>query len=145
MTDSDSPKIFIDDDWKRQAQEEKKRLAEQEAQPAKKPGAPKSRAAQQPAEGAAEHELPQASFETLVSTLTSQALLALGVVEHPSMGKMLNLDLAKFNIDLLEIIEEKTKGNLSEDEKRMMDQTLHQLRMMFVEISSQYAGPLGKK
>jgi hypothetical protein len=143
MADSDSPKIFIDDDWKRQAQEEKKRLAEQEAQQAKKPAA-KSRAAQ-PAEGAAEHELPPASFEALVSTLTSQALLALGVVEHPSMGKMLNLDLAKFNIDLLGVIEEKTKGNLTDDEKRMMDQTMHQLRMMFVEVSSQYTGPLGKK
>lgn len=144
MADSDSPKIFIDDDWKRQAQEEKQRLADQEAQQAKKPAGAKGRAAP-PAEGGAEHELPAASFEALVSTLTSQALLALGVVEHPSMGKMLNLDLAKFNIDLLGIIEEKTKGNLTDDEKRMMDQTLHQLRMMFVEVSSQYTGPLGKK
>ncbi|NLE28302.1 MAG: DUF1844 domain-containing protein [Phycisphaerae bacterium] len=144
MTDSDSPKIFIDDDWKRQAQEEKERLAQQE-QAAKKETKATDRPTTKPAEGTEEHELPQASFEALVSTLTSQALLALGVVEHPSMGKMLNLDLAKFNIDLLGIIEEKTKGNLNEQEKQMMEQTLHQLRMMFVEISSRYTGPLGKK
>jgi len=144
MTDSDSPKIFIDDDWKRQAQEEKERLAQQE-QAAKKETKATDRPTTKPAEGTEKHELPQASFEALVSTLTSQALLALGVVEHPSMGKMLNLDLAKFNIDLLGIIEEKTKGNLNEQEKQMMEQTLHQLRMMFVEISSRYTGPLGKK
>jgi hypothetical protein len=142
MSDS---KIFIDDDWKRQAHEEKQRLAEQEEKTAAPQAPSAGKPAKESAEGAAERELPPASFETLVSTLTSQALLALGVVDHPSMGRTLNLDMAKFNIDLLNVIEEKTKGNLNDEEKRMLEQTLHQLRMMFVEISTQYAGPLGKR
>jgi len=135
MADTDNPKLFIDDDWKKQAQEEKKRLAEQEKKP-EKPAAGESK----PGEP---YRLPKPSFEALLSTFTTQTLLALGLVEHPEMGRVVNLDLAKFNIDLLAIIEEKTKGNLTSEEKGFLDNTLHQLRMAFVEVASMPAGPIG--
>jgi hypothetical protein len=137
----ENPKIIIDDDWKKQAQEEKHRLAEQEK--AKKE-AKKAEAAAGPESGGKQPgHLPQASFEALVSTFATQTLLALGLMEHPSMGRMVNLELAKLNIDMLAIIEDKTKGNLTSQEKGVLDQTLHQLRMAFVEVASMQSGPIG--
>ncbi len=137
----ENPKIIIDDDWKRQAQEEKRRLAEQEKE---KKEAKKAEAQAGPESGAGEPgHLPKASFEALVSTFATQTLLALGLMEHPSMGRMVNLELAKLNIDMLAIIEEKTKGNLTAQEKGILDQTLHQLRMAFVEVASMQSGPIG--
>ena len=141
MADADKPKIFVDDDWKRQAHEEKRKLAEQKKkeEPEGGPAGEKRRARPTGEAG----ELPKADFEVLVSTFATQALLYLGAVEHPNMGRVVNLDAAKFNIDLLVVIEEKTKGNLSAHEKEVLDQTLHQLRMMFVEVASMNAGPIG--
>ncbi len=138
MAKDEDPKLIIDNDWKRQAQEEKKRLAEKEKAEAqeKQPSRP---------EVTGRGQLPSASFEALISTFATQTLLALGLMEHPSMGRMINLDLAKFNIDLLGIIEEKTKGNLSQEEKEVLDQTLHQLRMAFVEVAAAHAGPIGSQ
>jgi hypothetical protein len=140
MADEKS-KIFIDDDWKRQAQEEKHRLAEQEKAKQEAKKAEKAEAGQD--SSGKPGRLPSASFEALVSTFATQTLLALGLMEHPSMGRMVNLELAKLNIDMLAIIEEKTKGNLSAHEKEVLDQTLHQLRMAFVEVASAQTGPIG--
>jgi len=138
----DKGKIFIDDDWKRQAQEEKHRLAEQEKAKQEAKKAEKAEGAQGSSTGRP-GRLPSPSFEALVSTFATQTLLALGLMEHPSMGRMVNLELAKLNIDMLSIIEEKTKGNLSAQEKEVLDQTLHQLRMAFVEVAASQTGPIG--
>lgn len=140
MTDADKPKIFVDDDWKRQAREEKHKLAEQEKKEETKAGPAGER---RRGRAGGPGELPPADFEVLVSTFATQALLYMGAVEHPSMGRVVNLDAAKFNIDLLTVLEEKTKGNLSAQEKEALDQTLHQLRMMYVEVASMNAGPIG--
>src|SRR3970040_2093729 len=102
MSESDQgPKIHIDSDWKAQAQAEKQRLAEKS----------KQTAADKP-KGSAPGGLPPANFETLVSTMVSQALFAMGAIPDPSTGqRMQHLDLARFHIDMLGVIEEKTKGN----------------------------------
>jgi len=128
----DKPKIIIDDDWKRQAQAEKDRLAKEQQQ--RKPSARPGRSV---------GEMPPADFATLVSTFFSQALVALGMIEHPSAGRKINLEMAKYSIDMLSVLEQKTKGNLAAQEKDLLDQALHQTRMAFVEVASQQPGPIG--
>jgi hypothetical protein len=120
MASSQEPKIIVDDDWKAQAQAEKDRMAEEES--AKKAD---------PAEG----ELPEASFEELVRLMATQALMYMGAFPDPQTGKaMIGLDLAKLHIDMLGVLHDKTKGNLTEHEDKMLTQTLAQLRMEYVEL-----------
>lgn len=79
-------------------------------------------------------KLPPPSFSLLVATFGSQAMIALGQVPNPLDNKTeVRLDLAKHAIDMLVIIEQKTKGNLAADEAAMLEAVLHQLRMAYVE------------
>jgi hypothetical protein len=84
--------------------------------------------------------LPPASFSLLVQTLSLQALAALGQVPDPA-GKATGprLDLAKHTIDLLGILEEKTKGNLTAEEAALLENILHELRLAYVALSSRPA------
>lgn len=78
-------------------------------------------------------KLPPPSFSLLVATFGSQAMVALGQVPNPLDGKTeVRLDLAKHAIDMLTIIEQKTKGNLAPDEAAMLESALHQLRMAYL-------------
>jgi len=127
MSDGEQPKIIIDDDWKSQAQAEKEKLAQQEAQDKAK--------AQSKAEGGDGPFGEDLGFDDLVKMMATQALMYLGAIPDPNTGKaMLAPEYAKLHIDMLGIIEEKTRGNLSEDEKGMLVGTLQELRMQFVEI-----------
>ena len=78
--------------------------------------------------------LPEMSFATLVLSLSTSALLHLGVPPEPSEGPEpeLNLPLARQTIDILEILRDKTRGNLDESESRLLEGVLHDLRMRFV-------------
>ncbi len=119
-------KIIIDDDWKSQAQAEKEKLAEEVEQKQAQAGAGQG----------GQRELPEAGFTTLVSTLATQALLALGGMEDPNTKRRyVDLDLAKHHIDTLAVIEEKTRGNLSDEEAKLLDQALYETRMMYVEMA----------
>jgi len=81
-------------------------------------------------------QLPPADFSTLVSMLSSQAMVMLGVLPNPATGKPeAQLEFARQFIDLLSILEEKTKGNLESEEELALKNTLHQLRMIFLEQS----------
>jgi len=114
------PKIIVDDDWKAQAEAEKQKLAEQVESHKQR----------------AERRMPQASFATLVNSLAVQALLALGGYEDPKTKKRLvDLELAKHHIDTLAVLEEKTKGNLTEEEKRILDKALYETRMQYVQFA----------
>lgn len=85
------------------------------------------------AETAGQPQLPPASFEVLVSMLFSQAMAMLGQVPDPSTGKTeVNKPYAKHTIDTLEVLSEKTQGNLTEEESRVLGEALHALRMAFV-------------
>ena len=130
----EKPKIIVDDDWKAQAQAEKEKLAaEAEKEPTPAEGPPGSAPAGP--EGAP-RELPPANFATLVSALLTQVLLALGGVEDPRTKKRyVDLGLAKHHIDMLSVIEEKTKGNLTDDEKKLLDGALYETRMQYVQIA----------
>ena len=133
--DSGAPKIHIDSDWKAQAQAEKKKLAEQAK--AKQQPPTGGGLGGQPSTGAAGEEgMPPANFETLLSTFVTQALFALGAIPDPRTGqRVAHLDLARHNIDMLTVLEEKTKGNLSEEEQNMLSSTLYELRNRYVQIS----------
>jgi len=82
----------------------------------------------------AAQELPEMSFATLVLSLTTSALVHLGVPPEPSDAPppAANLPLAQQTIDILEILQEKTRGNLDEAEAKLLQSVLHDLRMRFV-------------
>ncbi len=68
---------------------------------------------------------PRADFLTLVATLASQATIQMGLVEHP-IAKKVQKDLkqARYAIDLVTMLEEKTRGNLVDEEKRVLSMVL---------------------
>jgi hypothetical protein len=77
--------------------------------------------------------LPEINFGTFVLSLNSSVLVQLGLVDDPVTGKnSKNLPLAKQTIDILGMLAEKTKGNLSDDEDKMLKHFLYELRMLYV-------------
>ena len=84
----------------------------------------------------APEELPSIDFSTFVLSLSHSALLHLGEAPHPDTNRLeKNLPLARQTIDLIALLEEKTKGNLTGDEERLLHQILFDLRMRFVELT----------
>ena len=72
-------------------------------------------------------------FASLVMMFNSQAMMAMGKIANPMTGKVdREMQGAQFMIDLLEMIEERTKGNLTDDESRMITTTLRDLRLNYV-------------
>jgi hypothetical protein len=132
----DKPKIVVDDDWKAQAQAEKEKLAEEiERKPTERG------AARGAPEGKERRELPPASFTTLVSSLMTQILFALGGVEDPeTKRRYVDLDLAKHHIDTLSVLEQKTKGNLTDEERKLLDRALYETRMQYVQLAQRLSG-----
>lgn len=77
--------------------------------------------------------LPEINFPTFVMSLNASALVNLGILDNPATGeKEINLALAKQTIDILCMLEEKTKGNLSKDEESMLKNILYDLRIIYV-------------
>lgn len=120
MTD-ESPKIHIDSDWKEEAAREKKRLAELDASQ-KREAPPEEASAGAPS-----------GFLELVNMLAIQVAVGLGGYDGPG-GEQIppNPAAAKHHIDLLGVLEEKTRGNLTDDEKGVLEAVLHELRAQFV-------------
>jgi len=87
--------------------------------------------------GAPTGEMPRVDFSTLVLSLGTTALYQMGQVPDPSTGVSGEPDalVAKQTIDTLEMLREKTRGNLDEEERKLLDSLLYELRMRFVEIS----------
>jgi len=85
-------------------------------------------------EPAKEKELPVLDFATFVLSLSNAALMHLGLAPDPETHKLsVDLPLAKQTIDLIGMLEEKTKGNLTGEEERLLHQVLFDLRMQYVE------------
>jgi hypothetical protein len=79
-------------------------------------------------------EMNSALFAHLVMQQSNMALMLLGKTPHPETGKPIrDMEAAKLFIDLLEMLEAKTKGNLSKEESALLKQTLMTLRLSFVE------------
>ena len=120
--EQEQPKIQIDSDWKAEAQAEKQRLSEQQSED----------------EGAAgQGQMPAANFETLVSTIATQALFAMGAIPDPRTGQPVQqLELARHHVDMLSVIEEKTRGNLSEEETKLITGTQYEVLSRDIQMSS---------
>ena len=147
----EKPSLHIDTDWKKQAQEEKRRLAEEAEKrraasttespavagvggaSAARPGGAQAQTRGQ----AGRRELPPASFATIVQSMMTQALFYLGDIATASGEATVNLDMAKHHIDALGILEQKTKGNLSPEEQKLLDAALYETRIRFVSVSQQ--------
>src|SRR5438034_7992027 len=140
----EKPGLHIDLDWKKQAQEEKRRLEEEEKRradqraaaaqtapavpvaatpppigaPAATPGAPGQ------GRTSAGRELPPASVQSLAQSLVTQALYYLGDMGARGGDEMTNMDMAKHLIDTLDVLETKTKGNLTPEEQQLLDTAL---------------------
>ena len=143
----DKPKLIVDEDWKSQVQRErdesKQRLAAENA------SAPAAGSGQVAAESKADRpaeqkrksgpeELPPpppASFPFLVSMLGTQALAAMGQLGQEEDAPSPRLDYAKHYIDLLGVLEDKTKNNLAPEESKLLGDWLYQLRIGYVEVA----------
>ncbi len=124
MADEEEPKIIVDDDWKSQVEQEKEQLKNQEA------AGPSS-----DAEETFPQEMPPASFPMLVSTLATQAMASMGMLPDPRTGQAsAHKPMAKHFIDTLGMLQDKTAGNLAEEESTMLRDTLHQLRMAYMAV-----------
>lgn len=129
-TPEETPQLHVDSDWKAEAERERERLAAAEAKAREEADAAGA------AGGGRPGELPPADFRGLVGMLASQALMGLGAVADPQTGgAVVDLDGSRFAIDLLGVLEEKTAGNLAEEEATELSQALAALRTRYVEIS----------
>ena len=82
-------------------------------------------------------ELPPLDFSTFILSLSSSVLMNLGLVENPMTGKTEKEPaVARQTIDLLTLLKEKTSGNLSEEESKLLDNVLHELRLWYVKVTS---------
>jgi len=120
--------LYIDEDWKSQVEAEREQLKQKKESEGTEPDPTQ---ADQP--DSAIPEMPPASFAMHVTSLASEAMMALGQVPHPMTGKTeTNLKVAKYFIDTLAVLEEKTKGNLTAEESQALEAFLHQLRLGYV-------------
>lgn len=122
---SDDKKIISDEDWKSQAKQEKVKLSDHQESAA---GA-----------GSQAQAPPPANFLMLINALMLQALMYMGKLSDPNdeqAKEIINMDLAKHHIDLLQVLDDKTKGNLTDEEKQALSMALHELRMHYVQVMS---------
>jgi hypothetical protein len=145
---ANEPEIQADEEWKQQVKADDAALDE-----AMKAETSKETADESPEETAAATDdassttdaatpdaesqpMPPPTFEVLVSMFSTQAMVALGLIPNPATGKAELLpEMAKHFIDMLSVLETKTAGNLEPNEKTLLDSSLHQLRMTYVQAT----------
>jgi len=77
--------------------------------------------------------LPEVNFSSFILSLSSSTLLHLGEIADPQSGeKKKDMALAKQSIDIINLLKDKTKGNLTQEEEKLLDHLLYDLRMRFV-------------
>jgi hypothetical protein len=125
--------------------EAESRRSQGQSQPAKEPagrsaepaGANSSQPMRDVTPAPAEHEpFPEASFAGLVNMLAVEAAMHLGLIENPmGGGRSIDFESARHVIDVLGMLQQKTRGNLTPEEARLLDDVLADLRMHFVAVS----------
>ena len=120
-------RIFAQENQEIDKKEDKKESAKDEVKDqAQKETTPEER--QEP-----EIHLPEINFATFIISLNASALMHLGALEDPASGKKVkNLAIGKQTIDILSMMEEKTRGNLSKEEESMLKNILYDLRIIYV-------------
>jgi hypothetical protein len=123
--DNDGPRIISDSDWKEEARREKE---EADRETREMPGA---------------GDIPEPSFAEIIQMIIIQASIGLGGMQDPQTGQRIpaHLPVAKHYIDLLELLRTKTAKNLPEEEQKLLDGTLHELQMAFVQVAGVGAVP----
>jgi len=133
MTDSEDKGYTVEDRrFLHKSEEEKARIREEEAaaQAESKTQEPPKETAK---EASQEIPHPEITFSSFLISLGSSAFIHLGDIADPATGEFTkNLSLAKQTIDLLGILREKTRNNLQEDEEKLFDHLLYDLRMRYV-------------
>lgn len=81
------------------------------------------------------------TFSTFILSLSSSALVSLGELPDPvTKEKKVDLNMARQTISIIEMLKEKTKGNLTEEEERLIDTTLCDLKLKFVDVARKEKG-----
>ncbi len=114
--------IQVDDDWKDEARREKEKLTDQAPPPGE--------------------AMPDASFTGLIDMIAMQALISLGGAAGPG-GEQIpaNPAAAKHFVDMLQVLDDKTKNNLADEERAHLDSVLYEVRMRYVQGAGVGAGP----
>ena len=83
-------------------------------------------------------DLPEIDFSTFLLSLSTTALYQMGLVPDPSTGQLATPDrtIAQHTIDTLEMLRKKTRGNLEDDEEKLFDTLIYELRMHFVKLTT---------
>jgi hypothetical protein len=89
----------------------------------------------------ADTKAPPIDFSTFIISLSSSALYHMGGFQDPYSGKTsMNLDLARQSIDIIAMLEAKTRGNLNPEEQKLITHVLYDMRMRYVELADKAAG-----
>lgn len=112
-----------------QSEEEKAKVREEEAA--------RRMAATAASQADPQAPLPEITFSSFIISLSSSAFIHLGDMPDPTTGQTAkDLPMAKQTIDLLGLLREKTRGNLQEDEEKLFEHLLYDLRMRYVKVAS---------
>jgi len=129
---TDKPKIIVDSDWKAEAEREKEKLSAKLGEEKKE--AAKGEAAPAPAAGE-DHPLPKPDFLNHCASVATQAMIFLGAIRHPATGEVeFDPAQARYLIDTLQMLKEKTKGNLEPKEAETLEGMLGELKMVWVQV-----------
>ncbi len=80
--------------------------------------------------------MPEPTLSNFVASLASSALVQLGILPDPRTGGLKkDLEMARYTIDLLDMLKEKTQGNLTEEESRIIEEVVVELKLKFIEMS----------
>ena len=81
---------------------------------------------------------PEVNFSFFISTLALQVSIYLGQIPNPATNKKeRNLTQAKFIIDTLDMLKDKTKGNLNDDENKLLENLLYELKMQYIAVTKE--------
>jgi hypothetical protein len=82
-----------------------------------------------------QHDIPM-TFQTLIFSLSTTAMMQLGILSHPEGAQKKDLPAAKQTIDILEVLQEKTKGNLTPEESQLLEASLYDLKMTYLKSTN---------
>ena len=120
----DQQRIVVDEDWKAQVEREKTTACQKSD-----------------SQGDADPVMPPPTLTALASSLAMQALAAMGLLPDPLTGKLeVRLNRARHLIDSVNLLFEKTKGNISDEESRALEEMLLELRLTFIQVQSRRGG-----
>ena len=140
---------YVDESWKEQASQEKNVLAEEPARQASPeqilPNDPTNQV--QGSEGDAQQgQAVEINFLNYITSLGFQAMIFMGEIPNPVTNEIdKNLEQAKFLIDTLSMLKEKTEGNLTEQEKILLENSVYELQMKYVQASGEKESTEEKK